>query len=134
MGVKVTWYKSPKPRKQKKPKNPDKAVKWDKEPRAKRKNTQKRKDPAYIKWIAQKPCVITGSYNIEVHHVRTKAERAKDDRRVIPLDAKLHDVWHDSGETAFFNATLSRTGKGWTNDDMLEAAEKLRGKYQENKI
>ena len=31
MGAKVLWNKTPKPPRSKKPKNPDKAVKWDKE-------------------------------------------------------------------------------------------------------
>ena len=132
MGAKVLWNKTPKPPRSKKPKNPDKAVKWDKEPRGKRRNAQKRKDPAYLAWVGKKPCVITGSHNIEVHHVRTPLHRTKDDRRVIPLDAKLHDVFHDSGETAFFNATLSRTGKGWTNDDMLQEALRLRAEYEKD--
>lgn len=59
---------------------------------ATRKGTHK--DPAYREWIASLPCMVTGERPATVHHVRFCGS-ARDDRRTVPLVARLHMRTHE---------------------------------------
>ncbi len=46
-------------------------------------------DKEYLKWIHTQPCLVTGEGAVTAHHVRRFGEQ-KDDRRTVPLVARLH--------------------------------------------
>jgi hypothetical protein len=45
------------------------------------------KDKAYLAYMhnSGKTCLVCGSSNIELHHIKTKTLTDRDDRRLIPL-------------------------------------------------
>lgn len=51
-------------------------------------------DRAYLAFIASQPCVVTGERPVTVHHVRSFGSH-RDDRRTIPLVARLHMRTHE---------------------------------------
>ena len=52
------------------------------------------KDKKYRAWIASQPCMITGESPVTVHHVRFCGS-PRDDRRTVPLVARLHMRTHE---------------------------------------
>lgn len=74
------------------------------------------KDAAYLKWIRELPCIVTGKRPVDAAHVsyadprygkreRGKSEKA-DDRWAVPLHRDEHDRQHRMGdERAYWKST-----------------------------
>ena len=65
------------------------------------------RDPNYLKWIREQPCVVTGfASSVEAAHIRFgshagKSEKPGDDS-AVPLDESLHRAQHNLGEQTFW--------------------------------
>lgn len=71
-----------------------------------------KKEPDYLKWLHELPCLVTGSRPVEACHVsyadprygkreRGKSEKA-DDRWALPLCPAEHRRQHDMDERAYW--------------------------------
>jgi hypothetical protein len=50
-------------------------------------------DRDYLSFMATQPCLVSGSRNVTLHHVRFCGS-PKDDRRVVPLAPEYHLIQH----------------------------------------
>ena len=56
-------------------------------------------DPAFRRWIAQQPCILTGRIGQNhPHHVKLKSRGGKDPDNVVPVFYPLHTKCHSDGE------------------------------------
>lgn len=87
-----------------------------------------RKEPQYLKWASQLPCVCTGSYhNVVLHHLLRGVDRGMGmkaaDRYVIPLTHEIHAALHAHGnETEYL--------KGWGVHNPVAIADTLYACYR----
>lgn len=78
------------------------------------KTSKPTKNPAYLAWVAQQPCIITGKRNyegsklVDVHHLTRLSPMdriTRNDRYVVPLAVELHNFGefsvHSMGVTDF---------------------------------
>jgi len=54
-----------------------------------------KRDRKYLAFVASQPCCVTGEWPVTVHHVRFCGS-PRDDRRTIPLVARLHMRTHET--------------------------------------
>lgn len=66
------------------------------------------RDPHYLEFIAQQPCIVTGERPVTVHHVRRFGE-PKDDTRTVPLVARLHMLTHETPSRHWFDVERVET-------------------------
>ena len=66
------------------------------------------KHPAYVAWLHEQPCCVTGLHDVETHHLTrlTPMNRiTRNDRYMVPLSWALHNFGkhsvHRMGVTAF---------------------------------
>ena len=64
------------------------------------------RDSTYLKWVRERPCLVSGSTNVVAHHVRIGLSGGMgikpSDYRTLPLDYKLHMLLHNVGEKTFW--------------------------------
>jgi len=81
------------------------------------------KDPAYLKYMGELPCLVSGTTNATVgHHCLRGGYRGmgmkNDDSMVIPLSASIHLQLHQSGNEVKYM-------DGWGITNYVEIARKL---------
>lgn len=62
------------------------------------------RDRAYLDWVRGQPCVVTGMYGVEAHHVigHGRCGTVKtSDYLAIPLTREMHRRLHDKGWRAW---------------------------------
>ena len=78
------------------------------------------RDKAYILWLRQQPCVITGlrtsaNETVDPMHIGTAGKGIKSgDDEVLPVIHHYHALAHQGGELTMF--------RKWLPDDVLRAA------------
>ena len=91
----------------------------------KRKMDRRLKDPAYMKWLHELPCVLTGQRErLTVHHVMAGREsygKKEDDSVCVPLIAELH--MHDFGPGSLERIGERRFWNGWALDPLALARD-----------
>lgn len=97
----------------------------------KRKQDRRLKDPAYLKWLHELPCVITGQRDrLTVHHVMAGREsygKKEDDSICVPIIAELH--MHDFGKESLERIGERRFWNDW-GMDVLALARDLRACFE----
>jgi hypothetical protein len=85
------------------------------------------KDKAYLAYMhnSGKKCLVCGSCNIELHHIKTKTMTDRADNRIVPLCPEHHRGTfspHGFNSNEFYEAH--------TKEFLLEEAERFYNEYQ----
>lgn len=87
----------------------------------------RRKDPAYLAWLARRRCLVCSRWPVELHHVPPKSHAGDwHDRKTVPLCREHHrgaSGWHGLGSSEAFR-------ERWGIDLAAEVA-RLNGLYGE---
>ena len=86
------------------------------------------RDRAYLDWLHNEPCIITGlrSEEVEPAHIGTLGKGIKrSDDEVLPLEHRFHSSGHNHGEISMFREKLP----DYVLRDALRAY--ARGMYQQ---
>jgi hypothetical protein len=89
------------------------------------------RDRAYLDWLRDQPCVITGLRPCDPAHIGTLGKSIKSpDNEVLPVYHDLHSKGHNSGEMSMWRKNLP-------NDSLRAAlrawARELHAKYEAEK-
>ena len=101
-------------------------------PKPKHKNSGKargEKDPEYLQWLhnnKRPPCIVCGSHQIELHHIRTKGQVGRIDSQVIAMCPNHHRInaysAHGSDAKEFY--------EDYPKESLLEIAKELHAEYK----
>lgn len=86
------------------------------------------KDPDFLAWMASLPCMVTGERPVTVHHVRFCGS-ARDDRRTVPLVARLHMRTDEKPGFPCVERGKKIFEQYWKTD-LEEAIKKYNAKYE----
>lgn len=68
-------------------------------PSGKVKRFAKLRNPGYLAWLHEKPCVVSGGWPVDVHHV--SGRKQPDLGSTVPLTHALHMELHTIGRMSF---------------------------------
>jgi hypothetical protein len=80
-------------------------------------------DIDYLIWLAHKPCIVCGSCDVEIHHVKTKTLKQRDDDRTVPLCPEHHRG----------NGSVHKNPQMHDKELLLKVAARFRAEYEERK-
>ena len=86
------------------------------------------KNKDYLAYMhnSDKSCVICGSKNIELHHIKTKDQTQREDNKIVPLCPE-----HHRGKFAPHGFDSAEFYKQYPKEQLLEWAEEFFNEYLE---
>ena len=88
------------------------------------------KDKDYLSYMhnSDKACVVCGSREIELHHIKTKTQTMRNDNEIVPLCMN-----HHRGNFAPHGFDSAEFYKEYPKEFLLELAEQFYSEYLEEK-
>ena len=97
--------------------------------------SRKYEDPAFIAWLHEQGCIVTGRKPVTVHHCKRCPGGPREDRRGVPLIAELHMLTHakNEGEPGYLGPCVERGRvlfEVWHKVNLENEIERLNKRYE----